>query len=144
MNVETILKTKGRDVVTMRPEATLAAAAKELHRRGIGAIVVTDDKGGVSGILSERDVVHTLAKSGPESLANPIAEVMTHRVHTCRLADTINDLMALMTAQRIRHLPVVEQGKLCGIVSIGDVVKYRLEEVEFEAGALREYVATAG
>jgi CBS domain-containing protein len=144
MNVETILKTKGRDVITTRPDATVAAAARELQQRSIGAIVVLDDKGGVSGILSERDVVHTLAKIGPASLSLPVSEVMTRRLYTCKLTDTINDLMALMTAQRIRHLPVVEMGKLCGIVSIGDVVKYRLEEVEFEAGALREYVATAG
>jgi CBS domain-containing protein len=144
MNVEMILKTKGRDVITIQPSATLAAAARLLQQRGIGAIVVLDQEGGVAGILSERDIVHTLAKSGPNSLNQPVGEVMTRRLHTCKLADTINDLMALMTAQRIRHLPVVEQGRLCGIVSIGDVVKYRLEEVEFEAGALREYVATAG
>src|SRR5690348_12558356 len=140
MNVEMILKTKGRNVVTMKPDATLASAAKELQQRGIGAIVVLDDQDGVSGILSERDIVHTLAKSGPESLAQPVSEVMTRPLHTCKLTDTINDLMALMTAQRIRHLPVVEQGRLVGIVSIGDVVKYRLEEIEYEAGALREYV----
>jgi CBS domain-containing protein len=144
MNVEMILKTKGRNVVTMKPDATLAAAASELQRRGIGAVVVLDENGGVAGILSERDIVHTLAKSGPDSLSHPVSDVMTRRLHTCKLTDTINDLMALMTAQRIRHLPVVEEGRLCGIVSIGDVVKYRLEEVEFEAGALREYVATAG
>jgi CBS domain-containing protein len=144
MNVEVILKTKGREVITARPDATLAAAARELQQRGIGAVVVLDDKGEVSGILSERDIVHALAKLGPDSLSQPVADVMTRRLHTCKLTDTINDLMALMTAQRIRHLPVVEKGKLCGIVSIGDVVKYRLEEVEFEAGALREYVATAG
>ena len=144
MNVETILKTKGRDVITIRPDATVAAAARDLQQRSIGAIVVVDDKDAVSGILSERDVVHTLAKIGPASLSLPVSEVMTRRLYTCKLTDTIHDLMALMTAQRIRHLPVVEKGKLCGIVSIGDVVKYRLEEVEFEAGALREYVATAG
>ena len=144
MNVEMILKTKGRNVVTMTPDATLATAAKELQQRGIGAIVVLDDQGSVSGILSERDIVHTLAKAGPDSLSHPVSEVMTRRLHTCKLTDTINDLMALMTAQRIRHLPVVEQGRLVGIVSIGDVVKYRLEEIEYEAGALREYVATAG
>ncbi len=144
MNVEMILKTKGRNVVTMTPDATLAFAAKELQQRGIGAIVVLDEQGGVSGILSERDIVHTLAKAGPDSLSHPVSEVMTRRLHTCKLTDTINDLMALMTAQRIRHLPVVEQGRLVGIVSIGDVVKYRLEEIEYEAGALREYVATAG
>jgi CBS domain-containing protein len=144
MNVEMILKTKGRNVVTMTPDATLASAAKELQQRGIGAIVVLDDQSGVSGILSERDIVHTLAKAGPDSLSHPVSEVMTRRLHTCKLTDTINDLMSLMTAQRIRHLPVVEQGRLVGIVSIGDVVKYRLEEIEYEAGALREYVATAG
>ena len=144
MNVETILKTKGRNVVTMSPDATVAAAAQELQQRGIGAIVVIDESEAVSGIISERDVVHTLAKTGPSSLSLPIGEVMTRRLYTCKLTDTINDLMALMTAQRIRHLPVVEKGKLCGIVSIGDVVKYRLQEVEFEAGALRDYVATAG
>jgi CBS domain-containing protein len=144
MNVEVILKTKGREVITTKPDATLASAARELQQRGIGAVVVLDDKGEVSGILSERDIVHALAKFGPDGLSQPVSDVMTRRLHTCKLTDTINDLMALMTAQRIRHLPVLENGKLCGIVSIGDVVKYRLEEVEFEAGALREYVATAG
>ncbi|MFZ5789313.1 MAG: CBS domain-containing protein [Pseudomonadota bacterium] len=144
MNVETILKTKGRDVVTIGTGATLAQAAKLLGQKSIGAVVVLDDAGAVAGILSERDIVRALAASGAAVLESPVSAVMTRRLFTCTLRDTIDALMALMTRQRIRHLPVLENGQLCGIVSIGDVVKHRLEEIEFEAEALREYVATAG
>jgi CBS domain-containing protein len=143
MNVETILKTKGRDVVTIGTGATLAQAAKLLEQKSIGAVVVLDDAGAVAGILSERDIVRALAASGAPVLEKPVSAVMTRRLYTCTLRDTIDALMALMTRQRIRHLPVLENGQLCGIVSIGDVVKHRLEEIEFEAEALREYVATA-
>jgi CBS domain-containing protein len=143
MNVETILKTKGQDVVTIGTGATLAQAAKLLEQKSIGAVVVLDDAGAVAGILSERDIVRALAASGAPVLEKPVSAVMTRRLYTCTLRDTIDALMALMTRQRIRHLPVLENGQLCGIVSIGDVVKHRLEEIEFEAEALREYVATA-
>lgn len=144
MNVETILRSKGRDVVTIAPEATIAKASDLLRSKGIGAVVIVDQAGAVGGILSERDIVRALAEFGSQTSDHAVSEVMTRRVHSCELHDTIHDLMARMTESRIRHLPVLENGKLCGIISIGDVVKYRLEEVEFEAGALREYVATAG
>lgn len=144
MNVETILKSKGRDVVTIASDATIAKAADLLRKQGIGAVVVLDHSGSLGGILSERDVVHALAEHGAPMFEQPVSSVMTRKVHSCRREDTINDLMARMTEARIRHLPVLENGQLCGIVSIGDVVKCRLEEVEFEAGQLRDYVGTAG
>jgi CBS domain-containing protein len=141
MNVETILKTKGRDVATIAPGATVAEAVRELGRRGIGALVVSGDGRAVEGILSERDVVRALADSGAALLERKVAEFMTSRVHTCRPEDTIDQLMALMTERRIRHLPVVQDDALCGIVSIGDVVKNRIDEIEFEASSLRSMVA---
>ena len=145
MNVEMILKTKGRNVVTMTPNATLAFAAKELQQRGIGAIVVLDEQGGVSGILSERDIVHTLAKAGPDSLSHPVSEVMTRRLHTCKLTDTINDLMALMTAQRIRHLPVVEQGRLAGfqLIEVVDMPANNFSVVLSKTAAV-QHLSSAG
>jgi CBS domain-containing protein len=106
--------------------------------------VVVEESGAVAGIISERDIVHGVAAKGSVCLEQKVAELMTRRVHSCRLEDSVTDLMGRMTEARIRHLPVLEDGRLCGIVSIGDVVKNRLEEIEFEAEQLREYVTTAG
>jgi CBS domain-containing protein len=143
MNVETILKTKGRAVVTIAREATIAQAVALLTDRGIGAIVVSDEEGAVAGILSERDIVHALAERGPSLLTLPVSALMTRHVFTCRPDDGIAELMSEMTKRRIRHLPVVEGGRLAGIVSIGDVVKNRLDEVESEASSLRQFITSA-
>ena len=144
MDVKTILRTKGREVTTIRPHASVARAAELLRQRNIGAVVVVDDAGTVQGILSERDIVHAVSADGAAALERRVAELMTRRLHSCQLDDSVTDLMARMTKERIRHLPVLQDGRLCGIVSIGDVVKNRLEEIEYEAGQLREYVTTAG
>ena len=143
MNVETILRTKGRAVATIRPDETIGAAVDALISRNIGALVVTEDGERVGGIISERDIVHALTNHGANLLSLKIAEVMTRRVITCEPSDTIEKLMAEMTNRRIRHFPVVQDGRLCGIVSIGDVVKNRLDEVEFEARSMRSFIAGA-
>ncbi|HEY8578688.1 MAG TPA: CBS domain-containing protein [Beijerinckiaceae bacterium] len=143
MTVERILETKGRDVVTIAAQASVGEAARVLAERRIGAIVVTDGGGEVRGIVSERDVVRVLATQGVEALDRPIASCMTSAVVTTTHRTTLHSLMQQMTAGRFRHMPVVEGGRLVGIISIGDVVKHRLEEMESEQQALREYIATA-
>ena len=143
MNVETILRNKGSWVATIRPDATIAEAVETLNRERIGAIVVSEDGESVDGILSERDIVIALADSGAELLSRGIDEIMTRQVVTCGPDDTVEALMAEMTNRRIRHFPVVAGGRLCGIVSIGDLVKNRLDEVEFEANSLRSFIASA-
>ena len=145
MKVREILDAKGQSVVTIRPDATLSTAVHRLALERIGALVVSDDGVRVAGILSERDVVAGLARDGADLLAagRRVADLMTRNVTTCGLDDTVKHLMAEMTRRRVRHLPVVEGGRLVGIVSIGDVVKSRLGEVELEATVLREaYIAT--
>ena len=141
MNVETILRTKGRAVATIRPDETIGAAVDALISRNIGALVVTEDGERVGGIISERDIVHALTNHGANLLSLKIAEVMTRRVITCEPSDTIEKLMAEMTNRRIRHFPVVQDGRLCGIVSIGDLGKSRLDEIEHEARSLRSFIA---
>ena len=143
MNVETILRTKGRTVATIRQDETVGAAIDQLITRNIGALVVSDDGESVDGIVSERDIVHGLAEHGPDLLSLRLAEVMTRQVVTCDPSDSVDQLMAEMTNRRIRHFPVVQEGRLCGIVSIGDVVKSRLDEVEYEARSLRSFIAGA-
>ena len=143
MTVKAILSRKGGDIVTIAPTASLSAAVKLLAERRIGALVVTGPDNRVAGILSERDIVRTLAERGPAALDDNVGAVMTRKVTTCTEADTIVFIMERMTAGKFRHLPVVDQGKLVGVISIGDVVKYRIEEVVHDADALREYIATA-
>jgi len=143
MNVETILKAKGRAVVTIAPDATISEAVELLRQKGIGAVVVSDDGIRIGGILSERDIVHALAERGARTLQLEVATLMTRHVYSCRPDDTVADLMAEMTLRRIRHLPVVENGRLSGIISIGDVVKSRLDEVEAEASSLRQFITSA-
>jgi CBS domain-containing protein len=143
MYVREILSVKGRNVVTIEPATTLAAAAKILAENRIGALVVTGAGGRIVGILSERDIVQALAAHGAKALDAPASEVMTRKVATCGAADTISSIMERMTEGKFRHMPVVEQGKLAGIVSIGDVVKHRLMEMEQEQAALRDYIQTA-
>jgi CBS domain-containing protein len=138
MKVASILKRKGHAVVTVRPEASIAAAIRELTDKSIGALVVSDETGSVLGLISERDIVQALARFGTLRLDLRVSDVMMRHVVTCREDDAITRVMDLMTRHRVRHLPVVEDGQLRGIVSIGDVVKHRLDELETEANVLRE------
>ena len=143
MNVATILKTKGADVATVSSDAKISAVAHTMKDRVIGALVVTGDEAQLLGIISERDIVQGLVERGRDLLDARVGDLMTVDVLTCAPEDRITKLMARMTERRIRHLPVVDDGALCGIVSIGDVVKNRLDEIEAEASALREYVTMA-
>ena len=142
MKVEDILKAKSHRVATMRPESAIDTVIHRMRLDRIGAIVISSDGSTIEGILSERDIVYGPVEHGAGLLKMTAADVMTHEVITCRLQDTIKDVMSKMTHRRIRHVPVVENGELAGIVSIGDVVKHRLEEAELEATVLREaYIA---
>ncbi|WP_159591848.1 CBS domain-containing protein [Chelativorans xinjiangense] len=143
MTVKAILDSKGRDVVTIAADKTLGEAAALLADRGIGAIVVKSGDDRISGILSERDIVRVIAGEGPGALEKPVSAVMTARVKVCREDHTVNEVMQIMTEGRFRHLPVEKDGRLAGIVSIGDVVKRRIQEVEREAEEIRTYIATA-
>ena len=144
MNVEAIIKSKGAKVVTVTPETTVSEAAKILKRARIGAVVVSNDGSDVQGILSERDIVNTMADPTKRTglLEKPVSALMTREVLTCEPEDTVQKCMALMTDRRVRHLPVVQGEKMIGLISIGDVVKNRLEELEIEAGFLRELIAS--
>jgi CBS domain-containing protein len=143
MTVKSILSSKGRDVTTIEPTATLEAAITLLAQRRIGALVVLGPERRVIGILSERDIVRGLAEQGPSVLTAPIAQVMTRKVSTCSENDTVSALMEQMTAGKFRHVPVLDREQLVGIISIGDVVKHRLGEMERESEALRDYIQTA-
>lgn len=141
MHVAAILKDKGSKVVTTRSEATVAETVSLLSHHRIGAAVVTDPTGRVIGMISERDVIRGIASHGPQCLARPVGDLMTKDVVGCHPEDTVAEIMSVMTNRRIRHLPVVEDGVLAGIISIGDVVKNRLDEAELEVAALRDYVS---
>ncbi len=143
MNVDTILHGKGRGVATIRPGDSVITALAMLRERNIGALVVSDDGETVDGIISERDIVHGLADHGSALLSLHVAAAMSAPVVTCDPSDTVADLMAEMTNRRIRHLPVVRDGRLVGIVSIGDLVKSRLDDIEYEAHHLRSFIAGA-
>jgi CBS domain-containing protein len=142
MKVRDILNHKGNSVATVRPDTTVATVIHRLMLERIGALVVSDDGSRVLGIISERDIVRIVGERGAEALAPDLTveQVMTRHVLTCGQDDSVKDLMSTMTQRRIRHLPVVEDGRMIGIVSIGDVVKNRVEEVELEANVLREYI----
>lgn len=140
MNVATILRQKGRAVTTASPQATLLEIANKLAAKRIGAIVIVGTGGEVSGIVSERDIIRVIGSKGPECLSRPVSESMTRQVITCSEEDTLDELMRSMTEGRFRHLPVVTDGALVGIISIGDVVKHHVAEVEMEATAMREYI----
>jgi CBS domain-containing protein len=140
MYVRDILKNKGSAVVTAQPSDTLQQIARLIADHRIGAVVVADAAGAPLGIVSERDIVNALAASGAAALETPAERVMSRSLITCDRDQTADELLAIMTASRIRHLPVVEKGKLRGIVSIGDVVKLKLDEAATEVGQLREYV----
>ncbi|MCI0467141.1 MAG: CBS domain-containing protein [Beijerinckiaceae bacterium] len=143
MIVARILAAKGRDVVTAQPHRTLAEAAALLTARKIGAAVVTDAQGHVLGMLSERDILHAVGNGGPAALDDAVSKHMTTEVLTTHEDESIDRTMEKMTIRRCRHLPVIKDGKLSGLVSIGDVVKFRLEQLEHEHQAMREYIATA-
>jgi CBS domain-containing protein len=143
MTVARILDEKGRDVFTTQPHRTLKEVIELLAERGVGAVVVSDASRNVLGILSERDVVRVLAKHGASALDHPVSRYMTPKVFTATRADTLDQVMQTMTAGRFRHVPVVEEGHLIGIISIGDLVKRRVNELDSERQALREYIATA-
>jgi CBS domain-containing protein len=143
MNVKNILAQKGDEVLTIEPAATLASAMEILARRRIGALVITGADRRIVGIISERDIVRVLVERGIEMLQSSVSEIMTRKVVSCGQNETIAEIMGRMTAGKFRHVPVVEQGRLIGIVSIGDVVKARLEELETEQDALRDYIRTA-
>jgi len=144
MAVAQILKQKGRAVITVGPAQTLSDVAGILAKNRIGAVVVVDKAGAIAGIVSERDVVRALASDGAAALTKHVREFMTAKVRTCGPGDTEGELMGLMTEHRIRHLPVVEAGKLAGMISIGDVVKLRIETIENEAEQMKSYIASAG
>ena len=139
MNAATILKLKGRDVVTTTEDKSLLDIAKLLAQHGIGCIVIMGDDDKVAGIVSERDLMQAIDQAGPKVLKEPVSDFMTKTVVTAREADTIDWLMSEMTTRRFRHMPVVEMGRLIGLVSIGDLVKMHISKVEMEAAATREY-----
>jgi CBS domain-containing protein len=143
MHVEQILARKGREVVVVAPGTTIAEAAAVLAQWRIGAVLVRDRAGDIKGLLSERDIVRGLAQAGAAILERPVESLMTVQVVYCAPTDTIDHLMALMTERRMRHLPVMADGALVGMISIGDVVKHRISEIEQEAEAMRAYIVAA-
>jgi CBS domain-containing protein len=143
MHVKAILAGKGGQVISARPAETVATVATRLAPNKIGAVVVLDEGGQLAGILSERDIVTALARHGERAISMTADDLMTRPVQSCRPEDTVDQVMHVMTKRRIRHLPVLEEGQLIGIVSIGDVVKHRLELSEMEVDSLRQYVLEA-
>jgi CBS domain-containing protein len=142
MTVSTILAAKGRDVVTIEPSASLAAAAKLLAEKRIGAVLILGVDHLIVGILSERDIVRALAERGAGALDEPVSRTMTRKVSTCTESETVSSIMERMTDGKFRHMPVVDQGRLVGMVSIGDVVKHRLRAMERDSAAMHDYILT--
>lgn len=138
-----ILSRKGSTVFTVEPTATIAYAAKFLAEHGIGALVVSGSDGRNVGIISERDIVRAISNHGAAALGTPVSEVMTRKVVSCSKQDKLVDIMQQMTDGHFRHMPVLEDGRLVGIISIGDVVKRRIEQIEQESHQLREYIRSA-
>ena len=143
MIVKTILAAKGGEVVSIEPTADLVAAAKLLTTRRIGVLVVVDAGGHLVGMLSERDIMRAFAEFGANALTKRLAQVMTREVATCGEAESAVSIMERMTSGKFRHIPVIERDQLVGIVSIGDIVKHRLCEMEQESAALRDYIQSA-
>lgn len=143
MTVKLILERKGYNVISAAPDTTLGDAVAILARHKIGAIVIVGDKKTIKGILSERDVVRAIAADGADVLWRPVSDIMTIKVSVCSEKHTVNQVMEIMTRGRFRHLPVEKDEQLHGIVSISDVVKLRIEEVERESEEIRSYIATA-
>jgi len=142
MTVRAILDTKGHDILSVAPEARLSAAIKLLAERRIGAVLVMSSER-IEGILSERDIVRVLAERGAAVLEEPVSAVMTRKVISCKQSDTVAALMEMMTSGKFRHLPVVDSDKVVGLISIGDIVKWRVKEYESEQEALQNYIKTA-
>ena len=142
MTVRSILDSKGHQVLSVEPDAKLAAAIKILGERKIGAVLVMSE-GRIEGILSERDIVRALSERGAGVLDESVSAVMTRKVVSCRESDTVAGIMEMMTLGKFRHLPVVEEGRVVGLISIGDIVKRRVQEYETEQEALRDYIKTA-
>jgi CBS domain-containing protein len=143
MTISIILASKGREVVTIAPSASLASAVGLLVEKRIGAVLILGADRRVVGILSERDVVCALAERGAGALEEPVSQTMTRKVSTCNENESVLNIMERMTEGRSRHVPVVDQGELVGIVSIGDVVKHRLHEMERDSTAMHDYILTA-
>jgi len=142
MTVRAILDTKGHQIESVEPDVKLSAAIKALTERKIGAVLVMS-QGRIEGILSERDIVRALGERGAAVLEEPVSAVMTRKVVSCKEADTVAAIMEMMTSGKFRHLPVVEDDRVVGLISIGDIVKWRVREYEAEQEALREYIKTA-
>src|ERR1700720_2828650 len=142
MTVRAILDTKGHQIESVEPDAKLSAAIKTLAERKIGAVLVMG-QGRIEGILSERDIVRVLGERGASVLDEPVGAVMTRKVVSCKQSDTVSAIMEMMTSGKFRHLPVVEDGRVVGLISIGDIVKWRGREYEAEQEALRDYIKTA-
>lgn len=143
MTIACVLAGKGRDVVTSRQDATLVNIAALLAAKKIGAVVIVDSAHNILGIASERDIIRAIAKDGSSALDDAVASHMTWKVSTTTEEESVHSALERMTHGRFRHLPVVKDGKLAGLVSIGDIVKYRLAQIEHEHEAMREYIATA-
>jgi CBS domain-containing protein len=143
MIVSIILAEKGREVVTIEPGASLAGVAKLLAEKRIGAALILGADHRLVGIISERDIVQAIAARGAIALDEPVSQTMTRKVETCNENETISSIMERMTKGKFRHVPVIDQGRLSGIVSIGDVVKHRLQQMEHESAAMRDYILTA-
>jgi CBS domain-containing protein len=143
MTVSLLLAGKGREVVSIEPNATLAAAVALLAEKRIGALLILGAGRRIAGILSERDVVRTLAERGAHALDEPVSQIMTRKVSTCTENETVSAIMERMTEGKFRHVPVVDQGQVIGMISIGDVVKHRLHEMERDSALMRDYILTA-
>jgi CBS domain-containing protein len=142
MTVRAILDSKGHHIESVEPDTKLSAAIRILTSRKIGAVLVMN-KGRIEGILSERDIVRVLGERGAAVLDEPVSAVMTRKVVGCKQSDTVAAIMEIMTLGKFRHLPVIEEGVVVGLISIGDIVKWRVREYEMEQEALREYIKTA-
>lgn len=141
MLIAHVLRDKGPVVYTLPSDATLEQAAQELHLRKVGALVVIDADGLIVGVFSERDLVREVARNGANALSSTVGAAMTRQVVTACMDETLDDCLGRMTDRRVRHLPVVEEGRLIGIVSIGDLVKHRIAAAEAEAAAMQAYIA---
>ncbi len=141
MNVADVLKTKPADVISTDADTSISDIAKLLAEKRVGAAVVTGSDGALVGIISERDIVRGLAEQGADLLTSPVSTLMTTEVETCSPGDSVEELMQRMTAGRFRHFPVMEGGKLAAVISIGDLVKSRLGELEYETSALKQYIS---
>jgi CBS domain-containing protein len=144
MSVSHILGVKGRAVITATLSENVHSTAQKLSQNRIGAVVVVDAKGAIVGIVSERDIVRALADHGAAAMTQSVSSIMSKTVKTCKFGDSEIELMALMTTHRIRHLPVVDADQLAGMISIGDIVKYRIEAIEREAEEMKSYISSAG